>query len=67
MWVAGGEREERSAAGQVCHLWTTIINDDIHEGDETFLGLLDAQGQPVITNQGRPSQTSRPSQVPALL
>ena len=28
----------------------TINNDDIHEGNETFLGLLDAQGQPVITN-----------------
>ena len=28
----------------------TINNDDIHEGNEAFLGLLDAQGQPVITN-----------------
>ena len=28
----------------------TIIDDDIHEGNEIFLGLLDAQDQPVITN-----------------
>ena len=28
----------------------TIIDDAIHEGNETFLGLLDAQSQPVITN-----------------
>ena len=28
----------------------TIINDNIHEARETFFGILDAQGQPVITN-----------------
>ncbi len=28
----------------------TIINDDIVEGNETFFGVLDPQGQPVITN-----------------
>ena len=27
-----------------------IINDDIHEDSETFLGLLTAPGQPVILN-----------------
>ena len=31
----------------------SIINDTIVEGNETFVGLLDAQGQPVIVDPPR--------------